>query len=139
MMTTTVTTATMPFLVYPYGMEPQYDEQPSNNAFYRIGYSGNVEEVHDTPVGRFVLPLLSEMDKKVGARVHGQFEPRVPLPSRRLLLEVVDVFKEHSDEPIVAYVIWNLDQYEVVWGTEDDWGYFLVPSPVPIFHSPLQP
>ena len=108
--------------VYPYGEEPNNMDMPYPRSFYRIGYSGNVEEVHDTTVGRFVLPIVSEMDKKVGARVHGQFEPRVSLPSRRLLLEVVDVFKEHSDEPIVAYVIYNVDHYEIMWGTEEELG-----------------
>jgi hypothetical protein len=107
-------TITTPLTVYPYGAEPEL------NHFYRLDYSGEVEEVYNTVVGQFTLPLLSQMDVDNHATVHGEVSLRVPLPSRKLLLEVVDHFKECGNRPSTAYVIWNVDHYEIMWGVNLD-------------------
>lgn len=100
----------IPMSVYPYGVEPEL------NHFYRMGYDGEVEEVYNAVVGQFALPLLSQMDVDNHATVHGEVSLRVPLPSRKLLLEAVDHFKECGNNThSIAYVIFVDDHYEVMW------------------------
>ena len=107
-------TSVIPMSVYPYGTEPEL------NHFYRMGYDGEVEEVYNTVVGRFSLPLLSQMDVDNHATVHGEVSLRVPLPSRKLLLELVDDFKECGNEHCVAYVVWDVDHYRTYWSENLD-------------------
>ncbi len=106
-----VAVSAKPLMVYPHHAEPGLPR------FFRIDYTGRVEEVRDTQAGRFILPLQSGMEAHLGATPVGGFikKENLPWPSVDLLKEIVDRFVAEPEIEHLAYVVWDNDHYEVVW------------------------
>ena len=97
-----------------------YLEEPEQALpkYYRMGKSGDIEEVRNTQAGRFVLPLEAPLDRAQHVRVSGQYIPKIALPSVSFLKKIVDRFVAEPDTEHLANLVWDTDHYEVMWPTQ---------------------